>query len=662
MDNNGNAYITGFTISTGYPVTFGAYDTTYNGAGDAFITKINPSGSRLLYSTYLGGGALDIGHSLVVDNNGDAYVMGWTQSSTNFPITQEAYDTTYNPTESYNFFLAKLSCSLEQSSTLLFFQSFAEDKIISLDWSNPTTSDYAMTLIRRRSDTFPSSPSEGTQSYYDNGNAYVDTNVINGVTYYYTAFAQNTLNEYVSAASTFATPKYIKNIKDISLIPGDKYIKLTWSNPTGNDYYATRVVRRSDRYPTGPDDGTTIYWFNGTVCVDTGLVNGKMYYYGLYAHDTSYSYAKGINASLTLIWNPEKGLFTNASDTAFWAFQKPGSVNQIASVSWLTSYNGRTGVLKVSYSDLSEGIKITGIPRIDISESSYYWYRLRVQYASDSPNDGHEIISQLLSYPDHQSTKIILVGGNWTGNGQIAPLQWYTFDAYVFAAKTSQQVQLILKNNGSAGDFYIDSIQCDTTWPPAFMHSAWSEATIGDFDTAADTTHWAFQAPEDSPNGMGTFSWVSAIGGRTGVLAVDFNQVQQGVKMTGIPTYAIDSHRNVLIYFWFCSSLSNATDLTVLGYLYAENDVSTFKVDLSGRGVLGDYLGTQWNGASLALTSVSENTSFRVQLVVKNNSQSPETVYLDNVTVICSSPVSGASPWAELIDEPIVLENSHRKP
>jgi hypothetical protein len=86
IDSSGAAYVTGFTGSTNFP-TANAFQAA-QGAGnaqDAFVTKLNASGSALVYSTYLGGdGALEFGEGIAVDSAGNAYLTGVTDS-TNFP-------------------------------------------------------------------------------------------------------------------------------------------------------------------------------------------------------------------------------------------------------------------------------------------------------------------------------------------------------------------------------------------------------------------------------------------------------------------------------------------------------------------------------------------------------------------------------------------------
>jgi hypothetical protein len=92
VDGSGGVYVTG-GAGPNFPVTPGAFQTTYgSGSDDAFVSKINPSGSALVYSTYLGGSADDNGTGIAVDSTGSAYVGGITYSA-NFPVTSGAFQT-----------------------------------------------------------------------------------------------------------------------------------------------------------------------------------------------------------------------------------------------------------------------------------------------------------------------------------------------------------------------------------------------------------------------------------------------------------------------------------------------------------------------------------------------------------------------------------------
>src|SRR5439155_8897823 len=99
VDAAGNAYVTGYTKWIDFPVTLGAYQTSFGGGNntyrtspDAFVAKINASGTALVYATYLGGTGGDLGYAIAVDGNGSAYVTGFTTSA-DFPVTPDAFQT-----------------------------------------------------------------------------------------------------------------------------------------------------------------------------------------------------------------------------------------------------------------------------------------------------------------------------------------------------------------------------------------------------------------------------------------------------------------------------------------------------------------------------------------------------------------------------------------
>jgi hypothetical protein len=85
--------VTGSAGSSNFPTTPGAFDTSFNGGSDAFVTKLNADGSALVYSTFLGTPGFDEGLGIAVDSAGVGYVTGLT-SAASFPTTPGAFDTT----------------------------------------------------------------------------------------------------------------------------------------------------------------------------------------------------------------------------------------------------------------------------------------------------------------------------------------------------------------------------------------------------------------------------------------------------------------------------------------------------------------------------------------------------------------------------------------
>lgn len=95
IDNNSNIYIAGSTISSDFPTTALAYDNTHNLNNDIFVSKINNTGSSLLFSTFVGGSNHDNCYSFTLDNSNNIYITGSTSSS-NYPKTNGVFSTNQN--------------------------------------------------------------------------------------------------------------------------------------------------------------------------------------------------------------------------------------------------------------------------------------------------------------------------------------------------------------------------------------------------------------------------------------------------------------------------------------------------------------------------------------------------------------------------------------
>jgi hypothetical protein len=170
LDASGNAYVTGLTESAdnpftkeydGFPVTLGAFQTT--GSYDAFVSKLNPQGSALVYSTYLGGtGGVDRAWGIAIDSSGNATITGDTaanaQDSNNFPVVN-AVQTNYGGGLS-DAFVSKLNSAGTSLvySTYLGGSLYDEGRGIDLDGSGN-----AFAIGSTSSDNFPTAnPLQGS--------------------------------------------------------------------------------------------------------------------------------------------------------------------------------------------------------------------------------------------------------------------------------------------------------------------------------------------------------------------------------------------------------------------------------------------------------------------------------------------------------------------
>lgn len=150
VDSNGCTYITGRTTSISFPTTTGTFDTTSNGSEDAFVAKLNSSGTGLVYSTYIGGTFFDEGRGISVDAAGNVYVTGAASSA--FPTTAGAYDTTFNGGS--DVFVSKLNAA----GSALIFSTYVGSAAV--DYTEDITIDQAGNayFVGRTSDTIVDYP------------------------------------------------------------------------------------------------------------------------------------------------------------------------------------------------------------------------------------------------------------------------------------------------------------------------------------------------------------------------------------------------------------------------------------------------------------------------------------------------------------------------
>jgi hypothetical protein len=172
VDVSGNSYVSGFTYSSDFPITPGAFQTTCNGGtncgvyGDAFVTKLNAIGSALAYSTYIGGSGAEEGFGISLDASGDAYLTGLTQSS-DFPTTPGAFQTKCGCTSGVD---DAFVTELNPSGSALVYSTYLGGSNQDVGWGIAVdTSDNAYVIGSTCSTDFPTTPGAFQTSYQGGG-------------------------------------------------------------------------------------------------------------------------------------------------------------------------------------------------------------------------------------------------------------------------------------------------------------------------------------------------------------------------------------------------------------------------------------------------------------------------------------------------------------
>jgi hypothetical protein len=139
VNTAGNAYVTGSTDSSNFPITLGAFQSVKGMGSDAFVTELSAAGDALAYSTYLGGDATEFGRDIALDSAGNASVVGLT-SSTDFPTTADAIQSSFGGGNA-DAFLTRLNAT---GTDLVFSTYFGGSNTDggSAIWVDPTGSIY----------------------------------------------------------------------------------------------------------------------------------------------------------------------------------------------------------------------------------------------------------------------------------------------------------------------------------------------------------------------------------------------------------------------------------------------------------------------------------------------------------------------------------------
>lgn len=265
LDSNGNIFITGQTLdsTTDFPTTVGAYDTTHNGSYDAYLAKLNSTGSALVYSTLIGGSNIDYGEGVAIGPTGDAYITGYTNFATlNFPTTPGSFDTTNN--DSANGFTDGFVVKFDSTGSNLSYSTYLGGSCVDALYSIAVDSTGAAYVTGTScSTTYPISPGAYDNSISGGGDVVVTK-----------------LNPAGSALgySTFIGGSGLETGWGISLVGTDAVI--TGNTVDAATDYPTTGAAFDTTHNGGEDTFATRFNSTGTALVASTLLGGSNTDYG----------------------------------------------------------------------------------------------------------------------------------------------------------------------------------------------------------------------------------------------------------------------------------------------------------------------------------------------------------------------------------------------
>ena len=176
-----------------------------------------------------------------------------------------------------------------------------------LSWTNPADVDFAGVMIRRSTAGYPATSTQGSLVYNGAGTGVTDAGLTNGTAYYYTVFSYDSSGNYASGTLGNGTPFDSTppgSVTALSATPGNTQIALSWTNPADADLSNVVVRSSTTAYPLTPTSGNAVYSGSAQSFNNTGLTNGVIYYYAVWARDTSNNYSSVAQVSATPVGAP----------------------------------------------------------------------------------------------------------------------------------------------------------------------------------------------------------------------------------------------------------------------------------------------------------------------------------------------------------------------
>lgn len=423
---------------------------------------------------------------------------------------------------------------------------------ISLSWTKGTGAE--KTMVRYRTDQYPTGTGDGTQGYFDTGSATTVGTLSAGQIYYFRAWCWDTNSGYsddTSDDTAYTLPGDPSNLSATTV--SDTQIDLTWIKGTGGD--KTMVRRKEGSYPANEADGDQVYFDTGVSKSDTGRTPATLYYYRIWAYDSdSTYYSSGYSSDSATTYGPPSMTTNAASSVEETSATMNGEITAVNGDNAITrgfEWDTDTGAPYANdwHEDGDFGVEAFDHALNSLTKGELYYYRA---YAINTYGTGYGSEVTFLTKPDQPNTFVATA----VSGTQID---------FTWVKGTGAQKTYIRGKDGSypanradGYEVYFDTGTTDSdtglTGGHTYYYKAWGYATEGGKDHYSDLYDSAYASPGLSvelwfqPNTMvtgtalpdraetaqnGTITWGTNPAGVTAVLGSMVSREQPTPGITG---------------------------------------------------------------------------------------------------------------------------------
>ena len=237
----------------------------------------------------------------VYDGTAESYLDTGLESGTEYYYGIFAYDEVPNyPTlDNDSKIMIQTIVDVDVPNSVSNISVSTGNHYVMLYWTNPTNSDLEGVKVVRKEGSYPSTYDDGTLVYDGTESFFVDSGLDNHINYYYAIFAYDNVSNYssIESDSKIKTMAHLVDfglgldvspprlISGTSFTPSNGQVSISWTNPSEDDFYIVKILRREDRYSQSFSDGKLLINTSESSYIDTDVSNETTYFYTIFTCD-----------------------------------------------------------------------------------------------------------------------------------------------------------------------------------------------------------------------------------------------------------------------------------------------------------------------------------------------------------------------------------------